>query len=164
MKVAMWDIERIKPYPGNPRQNDAAIAPVAESIRQFGFRQPLVVLTDGVLVVGHTRWQAARRLGLRKVPVHVADLTEEQARAYRLADNRLAEIAGWDYDLLPIELEALQTGGVDLTSLGFDTTELAKLLEQDPADFEPTEEADQGRLDRKDPVRCPHCGKEFVVP
>jgi ParB-like chromosome segregation protein Spo0J len=93
---------------------------VADSIREFGFRQPIVVDADGVIVVGHTRYKAALKLGLETVPVHVAkDLTPQQARAYRLADNRSAENAEWDVDLLPIELGELRDDGADLKLLGF---------------------------------------------
>src|SRR4029453_10413316 len=98
-------VDQIKPYPGNPRDNDAAVDAVAASLREFGFRQPIVVDTDGVVIVGHTRLKAAQKLGLAQVPVHVAtDLTEAQVKAYRLADNATNEIAGWNYEMLPIEL------------------------------------------------------------
>jgi DNA modification methylase len=130
VKVEQWDIDRVKPYPGNPRRNEAAIEPVSRSIQEWGFRQPLVVEPDGTIVVGHTRWLAAKKLGLKKVPVHVAkDLTPEQIKAYRLADNRLAEIATWDAELLPIELAELQGLDYDLSLLGFDQEDLAKLLD-----------------------------------
>ena len=88
MKVEHRPIEGIKPYEGNPRRNEAAVDAVAESIRQFGFRQPIVVDEDGVIVVGHTRYKAAFKLGLKTVPVHVAEgLTPEQLRAYRLSHD-----------------------------------------------------------------------------
>lgn len=107
----------IRPYPNNPRDNDQAIDAVAESIRRFGFRQPIVVDADGVIVCGHTRWKAAQKLGLAEAPVHVArDLTPDQARAYRVADNKTAEIAEWNLDLLPAELGAL--GDVDWSAFG----------------------------------------------
>lgn len=129
MKVEMRDISTVKPYEKNPRINDAAVDAVAESLKEFGFRQPLVVDEHGVIVCGHTRWKAAKKLGLATVPVHVArDLTEAQIKAYRLADNKSAELAEWDYDLLPIELGELKADGFDLELLGFDQNELAKLL------------------------------------
>lgn len=106
MNIELAPIDSIKPYPNNPRViPDQAVAAVAESIKQFGFRQPIV--TDGarVIVVGHTRWQAAKKLGLAEVPVHVAsELTAEQCRAYRLIDNRTNELADWRVDLLSEEL------------------------------------------------------------
>ncbi|MFT5424665.1 MAG: DNA modification methylase [Phycisphaerales bacterium] len=135
MKISMKALADIRPYEHNPRLNDKAVASVAESIRQYGFRQPIVVDGDGVIVVGHTRWKAAAELGLAKVPVHVAaDLTPEQARAYRIADNRTAEMAEWDLELLPLELHGLMDLGIDLTTLGFDDRELQRLLDPDPTD------------------------------
>jgi ParB-like chromosome segregation protein Spo0J len=106
---------------------------VAASLKEFGFRQPIVVDGDGVIVCGHTRYKAAQKLGLAKVPVHVAkDLTPEQIRAYRIADNKTSDLSDWDYDILPIELSELQDAGFDLESIGFDETELAKLLNTEP--------------------------------
>ncbi|HQL54873.1 MAG TPA: DNA modification methylase, partial [Phycisphaerae bacterium] len=129
LNVELRPLAAIKPYEKNPRQNDAAVDAVAESIRRFGFRQPIVVDEAGVIVCGHTRWKAAQKLGLAEVPVHVArDLTPEQIRAYRIADNKTAELAEWNLDLLPIELAELQGAGIDWSLLGFDQDELAKLL------------------------------------
>jgi DNA modification methylase len=129
MKIELWKISDIQPYDKNPRRNDAAVDAVAASLREFGFRQPIVVDGGGVIVVGHTRWKAARKLGLEHGPVHVAtDLTPEQARAYRIADNQTASIATWDYDLLPLELAELQAAEFDLDLLGFAPDELTKLL------------------------------------
>ena len=103
MKIELRKLSDIKPYPGNPRQNDAAVDAVAASIKEFGFRQPIVVDSEGVIICGHTRYKAAQKLGLEKVPVHVAkDLPPEQIRAYRIADNKTADLAAWDYELLPI--------------------------------------------------------------
>ena len=90
MQIAFRAIDDIKPYEKNPRVNDAAVDSVARSLKEFGFRQPIVVDEHGVIVVGHTRWKAAQKLGLAKVPVHVAkDLTREQIKAYRIADNKV---------------------------------------------------------------------------
>ncbi|XZE35997.1 DNA modification methylase [Pirellulaceae bacterium SH501] len=130
MKIEVWSLDRIRPYPNNPRINDDAVDAVAASIREFGVRQAIVVDTDGVIICGHTRFKAAQKLGLEKLPVHVAkDLTPEQIKAYRIADNKTAELADWNYDLLPIELGDLQTNGFDLSLLGFDSDELAKLMD-----------------------------------
>ncbi|MCA9282251.1 MAG: ParB N-terminal domain-containing protein [Phycisphaeraceae bacterium] len=129
MNIEQRPIGAIRPYENNPRLNDSAVDAVAESIRAYGFRQPIVVDADGVIVVGHTRWKAAQALGLAVVPVHVAtDMTQDQARAYRVADNRTALIAEWDTDLLPLELKAIADSGIDPTLLGFDADELAALL------------------------------------
>jgi len=129
MKIELRKLADIRPYEQNPRINDDAVAAVMASIREFGFRQPIVVDEAGVIIVGHTRFKAAQRLGLEKVPVHVAtDLTPAQIKAYRIADNQTATLAEWNYDLLPIELADLQGLDFDLNLLGFDADELAKIL------------------------------------
>jgi DNA modification methylase len=129
MLVEERDVTTIFPYPNNPRVNDEAVDAVAASIRAFGWRVPIVVDEQGVILAGHTRYLAALKLGLAKVPVHVAvGLTEAQARAYRLADNRTAAIARWDEEKLPIELAALQEAGFDLALTGFTGEELLRLL------------------------------------
>lgn len=129
MKIEQRSIDQVKPYENNPRINDGAVDAVATSIEKFGFRVPIVVDGDGVIVCGHTRLKAAQKLGLDKVPVHVAkDLSEEQIKAYRIADNKTGELATWDYDLLPIELGELQDGDMDWSMLGFDSAELEKML------------------------------------
>src|SRR4051794_29643076 len=115
MLVEMRKVSAITPYPHNPRHNDHAVAAVAASLREFGFRQPLVVDEAGVIVVGGTRYKAARQLGLEEVPVHVAvGLTPAQLQAYRIADNKTAELADWDDALLVQELAALQQLDFDL--------------------------------------------------
>ena len=130
MKIELRKLSEIKPYPNNPRLNDDTVEAVAASIREFGFRQPIVVDAEGVIVVGHTRYKAALKLGLEMVPVHVAkDLSPEQIRAYRIADNQTASLATWNYDLLPIELAGLKEANYDLGLLGFDPDELARLLD-----------------------------------
>jgi DNA modification methylase len=127
--VEIRGIDDIHPYERNPRVNDHAVDAVAASLAEFGFRQPIVVDSDGVIVVGHTRWKAAKKLGLAKVPVHVAtNLTPEQIRAYRIADNKTGELAEWDLEILPIELNELREGGFDMDVLAFDEEELGKLL------------------------------------
>src|SRR5688572_13891928 len=132
MLIELRPIDSIRPYEQNPRVNDDAIDAVAASLKEFGFRQPIVVDTDGVIVVGHTRWKAAKKLGYSQVPVHVAvDLTPAQAKAYRLADNQTASIADWDYSLLPIELAALEEMKFDLDLLGFNPEELQRLMSGD---------------------------------
>ena len=129
MKIALVPIDSVRPYEKNPRVNDQAVESVARSLREFGFRQPVVVDEAGVIVVGHTRWKAAKALGLEKVPVHTAtDLSPEQIKAYRLADNQTATLAEWDMDLLPLELADLQSMNFDLGLLGFAEDELARLL------------------------------------
>ncbi len=130
MKVEQWKIDDVKPYENNPRQNEEAVDAVAASIREFGFRQPIVVDEDGVIVCGHTRFKAAQKLGLDEVPVHVVrGLSPEQVRAYRLADNATRDLSEWDYELLPIELGALSDAGYDLGLIGFPKDELAGLMD-----------------------------------
>lgn len=129
MKVELIEIGRVIPYARNPRRNENAIAKVAASIKEYGFRQPIVVDEEMVIIAGHTRLQAAQSLGLKKVPVHIADgLTLAQIKAYRLADNRTHEDAEWDDELLAIELGELGELGFDLDLTGFDAVELEELL------------------------------------
>lgn len=118
-RIVYRTLDSIEPYYGNPRQNDAAVEAVANSIREFGFRSPIVVDADGTIIAGHTRYKAAKALGMDEVPVLVAaDLTPEQVNAYRLADNKTAELAEWDMDLLAQELDCL--AGLDMEQFGFD--------------------------------------------
>ena len=116
MHVEIRDIQSIIPYARNPRKNDDAIEKVAASIKEFGWRQPIVVDSDGVIIAGHTRYQAAKRLGMAEVPAHIAEgLTDAQIKAYRLADNRSGQEAEWDLDLLGIELSELSDLDIDLS-------------------------------------------------
>ena len=129
MQIVMRKLSELTPYAHNPRDNAGAVDAVARSIREFGFRNPVIVDGDGVIVAGHTRVLAAKALGLEEVPCIVADdLTPEQVKAFRIADNKTGEIAKWDFELLPIELKELQTDGFDLSLLGFATEELESLL------------------------------------
>lgn len=108
----------LTPYENNPRNNDEAVEPVANSISEFGFKVPIVATPDGEIINGHTRWKAAKKLKLKTVPVIIADdLTEEQVRAFRLADNKVAEIAQWDIELLLSEIESVDN--LDMTLFGF---------------------------------------------
>lgn len=119
--VKIMDINELKPYPNNPRKNEHAIEPVANSIREFGFKQPIVVDKNNTIIAGHTRLLAAKELGLTEVPVIVADdLTPEQVKAYRLADNKTGELAGWDFEQLDLELEELDLPEIDMAIFGFD--------------------------------------------
>ena len=134
-QIELRDISSIRPYEKNPRHNDDAVDAVAASLKEFGFRQPIVVDGDGIIVCGHTRYKAAVKLGLAKVPVHIArDLTPEQIRGYRIADNQTSTLSDWDYDILPIELSELQDAGFDMGLLAFDEDELDKLLKVEPTE------------------------------
>jgi site-specific DNA-methyltransferase (adenine-specific) len=120
LKVQYWPIDKVKPYPNNPRNNDDAVEYVANSIREFSFQQPIVVDSEGTIIAGHTRLKAAKMLGMETVPVVVADnLTPAQVNAYRLADNKVAEAATWDMEALSVELEGLDVD-FDMTEFGFD--------------------------------------------
>jgi DNA modification methylase len=130
MQIQMRDITKIKPYDNNPRLNDDAVDAVAASIQAFGFRQPIVTDEYDVIIVGHTRYKAALKLGLKKIPVHVAKgLSPAQAKAYRLADNQTATLSAWDDNKLPIELAALQEMDFDLDLTGFSAEDLLRYLE-----------------------------------
>lgn len=133
MKVIDKKLTEITPYAQNPRKNDEAVEKVASSIQEFGFKQPIVVDKDGIIIVGHTRYKAAQKLGLKTVPVLVADdLTEEQAKAYRLADNKTNEFAEWDFELLDTELFSIEN--IDMKVFGFvfdEAEEDTEIIEDD---------------------------------
>lgn len=119
----------LRPYGKNPRRNDAAVDAVAESIREFGFKVPIIIDADYEIIAGHTRWKAAQKLGLQTVPCILADdLTEEQIRAFRLADNKTAELSEWDINLLNEELRAITE--IDMTAFGFGSFEDAEEQEE----------------------------------
>lgn len=129
MKVIDIDINLLKEYKNNPRNNDGAVDAVAESIKQFGFKVPIVIDRDNVIVAGHTRLKAARNIGLEKVPCIVADdLTPEQIKAYRLVDNKTAELAEWDFSALEIELAELESD-FDMSAFGFDISDFEDIHE-----------------------------------
>jgi DNA modification methylase len=133
MQIEMKPLGEVRPYANNPRRNHQAVNAVATSIRQFGFRQPIVVDEEGVIVVGDTRYRAAVTLGLTEVPVHViSGLSREQIAAYRIADNKTGEIAEWDDDRLIRELIALQQADFSLDVTGFSDSELQRLLGTPP--------------------------------
>lgn len=119
MDIVNLKLEELKPYEKNPRKNAEAVKYVAESIKQFGFKVPIVIDKNNVIVAGHTRYKAAKKLGIHEVPCIVADdLTDEQVKAFRLADNKVAEKAEWDFDLLFDELDSIFD--IDMESLGFE--------------------------------------------
>lgn len=119
MKIIEKSVEELTPYENNPRKNDGAVDAVAASIREFGFKVPIIIDKAGVIVAGHTRLKAAKKLGLQNVPCIIADdLTDEQIQAFRLADNKTAELAEWDFDLLAAELKDLSE--INMSEFGFD--------------------------------------------
>ena len=122
IKIVYKRVDELREYANNPRNNDSAVAAVAASIKLAGFKVPLVVDAAGVIVAGHTRLKAAKQLGMQAVPCIVADdLNDEQIKAFRLADNKVSELAEWDFDKLDAELAQLQEMGLDMAAFGFDT-------------------------------------------
>lgn len=143
-------IDKIKPYENNPRKNDRAVNSVAESLKQFGPQAPIILDKNHVIICGHTRYKAAVQIGLTEFPCVVAsNLSEEQVRAYRLADNKTGEQADWDFDLLDDELA--QILDINMSSFGFvDTSNI---------DWNDVPELSEKTYDepKKTLLRCPHC-------
>jgi hypothetical protein len=146
MKIIDKPLAEIRPYENNPRRNDGAVDAVAASIKEFGWKVPIVVDRDGVIVAGHTRYKAAKKLGMISAPCIVADdLTPDQVRAFRVADNKTAELAEWDMDALAEELKAIALSplDIDMEAFGFNDDDLGygtKLT---------AEEAHEGKLAEK---------------
>ena len=151
MKLITKKISEITPYENNPRRNDTAVAAVEESIRQCGYIAPIIVDEDGVILAGHTRYKALKKLGRSECEVVVKDgLTEDQKRKYRILDNKTAELASWDFDLLATELEGLDFEGFDF-GLSVDDSEGLDLDGMDTPGNE-----DDGQI-----AHCPKCGFTF---
>ena len=137
MKIVNKKIEELKPYENNPRHNEDAVKYVKNSIEQFGFKVPIVITKDNVIVTGHTRYKACQELGFEEIPCVIADdLTEEQIKAFRIADNKTGEISFWDNDLLADEIRDMD---IDMTDFGFGDFELNILL----GDFKPDDYDDE---------------------
>lgn len=155
-KITLMALADITPYENNPRNNEEAVEKVANSIKEFGFNQPIVVDKDNVIIVGHTRYLAAQELGLSEAPVIVAgNLSDEQARAYRLADNKTGELAGWDFEKLALELEQIED--ISMSDFGF--------VEGSDLDINDEDFLSDNQIKEKEPkkVTCPHCGQEFEL-
>lgn len=130
MKVVYMAVSELVPYENNPRNNEKAVEAVANSIREFGFKNPIIVDRQKVIVSGHTRRLAALKLGLDQVPVVYADdLTDDQIKAFRLADNRVAEMAAWDEDLLKEEMA--KAVDFEFGDYGFDQADLDEIVKKD---------------------------------
>lgn len=130
IKVTMRKLTELVPYENNPRDNSKAVNAVAESIKEFGFKNPIIVDKNGCIVAGHTRYKAAEKLGLDEVPVIVVDdLSDEQVKAFRLADNKTAELAEWNFELLDSELAEICE--IDMAAFGFNAIELVDEYENE---------------------------------
>lgn len=152
MQIIERKISELKPYANNPRLNDGAVDAVAASIKNFGFKVPIILDRDGEIIAGHTRLKAAQKLKMKTVPVIIADdLTPEQVRAFRLADNKVGEIAGWDFEKLDLELEEID---LDMSQFGFGDDEEFTPKEA-PEDFKEFDE------DIPTKYKCPKCGYEW---
>jgi len=158
MKIFDKKLNEIKPYEKNPRFNDNSVDAVANSIEEFGFKVPIVIDKDGVIVTGHTRYKAAKKLKMETVPCIVADdLTEEQIKAFRLADNRVAEFSTWDLATLNDELKDIND--LDMELFGFIEQSNINLN-----DFFMNKEEDKKETKKEvKKIKCPHCGKEFEI-
>ena len=154
MNIIEKRVKDLKPYEKNPRKNDDAVQYVANSIKEFGFRVPIVIDSNNTIVCGHTRWKASKLLKMETVPCVIADdLTEEQIKAFRVADNKTSEKSGWDFALLDTELAEIET--IDMTLLGFDEAKNSEPIDLD--DEEP-------KTDRATKiVHCPKCGFAYEV-
>lgn len=151
MNIVEKRIEDLRPYENNPRKNDNAVPYVAESIKRYGFKVPIVIDKEGVIVAGHTRYLASIELGLETVPCIVADdLTDEEIKEFRLVDNKTSEFAGWDFDMLESELQELD---FDADAFGFTL----------PTDIDIDSMFEEHEEPEKEPkqIKCPHCGLYF---
>ena len=157
MEIIDLPIKAIKPYKRNPRKNDKAVEYVANSIRQFGFKVPIVIDENYEIVCGYTRWKAAKAIGLDTVPCIMADdLNEDQIRAFRLADNKTAEMADWDFDLLEGEFDLIDPNLFDMSDFGFfQSFDSEEKQEESPEDFKEYSEETPTKN------KCPKCGYEW---
>lgn len=157
IRIEYKNVKDIIPYENNPRLNDNAVEAVASSIKEFGFKNPIIIDKNNVIVAGHTRLKAAEQLYIEKVPVVYADdLTDDQVKAFRIADNKLSEISEWDFEKLEQELESID---LDMSNFGFNSCDIC--LDVDDNDFLKDTEITKSKEAKK--TTCPHCGKEFEL-
>ena len=165
MKIEQIKTGDLIPYARNSRSHsEAQVAQIAGSIREFGFTNPVLIDAENGIIAGHGRVMAAGKLGLEKVPcIRLAHLTDTQRRAYVIADNKLALNAGWDEEMLALELAELREADFNLDLLGFDGDAIEDFLNPPEPDFAPGSEDDQGRLDQLEPkiITCPECKHKF---
>ena len=147
MNIVNKKINELKPYQNNPRINEDSVKLVANSIKEFGFKVPIVIDKNNVIIAGHTRYKASQELQLEEVPCIVADdLNEEQIKAYRLADNKVGELSSWDYELLDDELDDIE---IDMSDFGFDDINI---------DDDYIDGSDEVQDISKNLLKCPSCG------
>ena len=157
MDILELKIEELVPYENNPRINDQAVDKVAASIREFGFKVPIVIDKDNVIVAGHTRLEAAKLLGLESVPcIKADDLTDDQVREFRIIDNKTQELADWDLDIMRAELESIT--GIDMSEFGFMIEEIE---DQKKKDAEKKAKEDAKKAVKE--ICCPRCGRVVGV-
>ena len=156
MKIELIEIDKITPYINNPRKNQN-IDKVASSIKEFGFQQPIVVDKSMTIIVGHTRYEASKKLELKKVPVVIADLPPLKAKAYRIADNRVSQDGYWDFSKLNLEFTDLLDNHYDIKNLGFENQELDKFFTENLKNT--NKEIFEDDLMPKN--KCPKCGYEY---
>lgn len=155
LNIVYKKIDDLLPYENNPRFNDDAVEYVANSIKEFGFKVPIVIDKDNKIVAGHTRYKASMELDLKEVPCIIADdLTEEQVKAFRLADNKVSEQAKWNFELLDEEIDGLD---IDMEQFGFNSIEDFNI-----DDFFSNDDTEKKEVERKTIV-CPNCGETIEV-
>lgn len=158
MNIVELELSELMPYENNPRINDGAVEKVAESIKQFGFKVPLVVDKSNVIVCGHTRYKACKLLGINLVPCVVADdLSEKQIKAFRLADNKTAEMSGWEFSKLDEELAFLDD--FEMSLFGFEE-EIQEMNDEMLSSFF---DSSKNEDNQKRVVVCPHCGERIEL-
>jgi ParB-like chromosome segregation protein Spo0J len=164
-RIEMMRTADLIPYARNSRtHSEAQVTQIAGSIREFGFTNPVLIDADNGIIAGHGRVMAAQLLGVDKVPcIRLSHLTDTQRKAYIIADNKLALNSGWDESMLGLELSDLREADFDLDLIGFDADEIEQALNPEEPNFEPGTEDDQGKLDEKNPIECPHCHKFFTT-
>lgn len=157
IRIEYKDVKDIIPYENNPRLNDNAVEVVANSIKEFGFKNPIIIDKNNVIVAGHTRLKAAEKLNIEKIPVIYADdITDDQIKAFRIADNKTSEISEWYFEKLEQELELID---LNMTDFGFNTCDIC--LDVDDNDFLKDTEITKTKEAKK--TTCPYCGKEFEL-
>jgi ParB-like chromosome segregation protein Spo0J len=156
VEIIYKSTKEIKPYENNPRNNNEAVEKVAVSITDYGFRVPIIIDSNNVIVAGHTRYKAALKIGCESVPcIVIDDLTPEQIRAYRLVDNKTAEYSSWDFEMLEKELKSLD---IDISE--FEFPDLGETLDISDDDFYTDETVKNVKVKS---IKCPHCGEIFEL-